>query len=430
MKKLIVLSADALVSEDLEYLASLPNFKKYLAGGCRVNKVKSVYPTITYPCHTTMITGVYPGKHRVTGNFELHPGQVSDLPWMWDHKYNKWKEDIFTEAKKAGYTTAAVFWPVTGNHPCIDYLIDEYWEQSSEDTPCKAFERMGSKAEMLEIIDRHAKGEVEPVHPRLDAFIINCAADIIRQYKPDILFVHPANIDAARHKCGLFNKYVLEAIEETDNYIGQLMEAAKEAGMTGEVNLVLTSDHGQMEIKRAVNLNVILAEYGLIRTGEDGSLEDWDAWCMSGGMSAMVYLKNPEDGQTYGRTYGLLKSLAEEGVFGISRVFTREEAAREEQLDGDFSFVLESDDFTSFGDRYTRPLATKLGAGDYRLGYATHGYLPQKGPQPVFLAKGPDFRENTVLDQARLIDEAPTFAKLLGIELKAADGNALDVLLR
>lgn len=126
MKKLIVMSADALVWEDMEYLSSLPNFQKYLAGGAGIRQVRSVYPTITYPCHATMSTGVYPDKHGVTGNLEFHPGQAENLPWLWDYKYNLWKTDIFTEAKKAGYRTAAVFWPVTGNHPAIDYLIDEY----------------------------------------------------------------------------------------------------------------------------------------------------------------------------------------------------------------------------------------------------------------------------------------------------------------
>lgn len=100
MKKLIVISADALVAEDVEYLETLPNFKKYLAGGVGVRKVHSVYPTITYPCHTTMITGVYPDTHKVTGNLELHPGRTSDLPWKWDYKYNACKQDIFTEAKR------------------------------------------------------------------------------------------------------------------------------------------------------------------------------------------------------------------------------------------------------------------------------------------------------------------------------------------
>ena len=70
-RKLIVFSADAMVWEDVEYFKTLPNYKKYLAGGCMIEKVESVYPTITYPCHTTMATGVWPDKHKVPGNYQF-----------------------------------------------------------------------------------------------------------------------------------------------------------------------------------------------------------------------------------------------------------------------------------------------------------------------------------------------------------------------
>lgn len=58
--KLIILSADAMVTEDLELFSTLPGYQKYLDGGCRINRVESIYPTVTYPCHTTMMTGNYP----------------------------------------------------------------------------------------------------------------------------------------------------------------------------------------------------------------------------------------------------------------------------------------------------------------------------------------------------------------------------------
>lgn len=69
--KLIILSADAMVTEDLELFSTLPGYQKYLDGGCRINRVESIYPTVTYPCHTTMMTGNYPNRHGVTGNFVL-----------------------------------------------------------------------------------------------------------------------------------------------------------------------------------------------------------------------------------------------------------------------------------------------------------------------------------------------------------------------
>jgi predicted AlkP superfamily pyrophosphatase or phosphodiesterase len=428
-KKLIVFSADAMVTEDLEYLKTMPNYRKYLAGGCEVSKVRSVYPTITYPCHTTMSTGVYPDKHGICGNLEFLPG-VSPLPWLWDYKWNRCKEDIFIAAKAAGYTTAAVFWPVTGNHPAIDYLIDEYWTQSVSDTPREAFARMGSDERMLSIVERHIGDNEIRLHPPTERFIISCSCDIIREYKPDVLFLHPANIDAYRHQYGLFNDRVSMGIAETDRWIGELMDAVRDAGMLGETNLVLTSDHGQLEIKRVVNLNVLLAERGFIRLNGDGSLRDWDAWCLSGGLSAMVFLKDPKNAGLHGRIAALLKELCDEGVYGFSQVFTTEEINQTEHLNGGFSFVLETDGYTSFGDAWVRPLVTSFDSADYRYGRATHGHLPEKGPQPVFLCKGPDFKENVTLETGRLVDQAPTFAKLLGVSLPKADGISMDMLLR
>ncbi|MDD3335260.1 MAG: ectonucleotide pyrophosphatase/phosphodiesterase [Eubacteriales bacterium] len=428
-KKLIVFSADALVTEDLEHLKTLPNYKKYLAGGCEVSKMTSVYPTITYPCHTTLCTGVYPNKHGVFGNLEFLPG-VSPLPWFWDRKWNHCSDDLFYEAKKAGYSTAAVFWPVTGNHPAIDYLIDEYWTQSPQDTPGEAWRRMGSSDEMLDIVKRHIGANEIRKHPPTERFIIDCSCDIIRQFKPDVLFLHPANIDGYRHTSGLFNDRVTQGINETDQWIGELMDAVKDAGVFENTNFVLTSDHGQMNITRIVNINVLLKENGLIRLHEDGTLQDWDAWCLSGGMSALVFLKDPQNQTLYKKVQELLYSLRDEGVYGFSKVFTTEEVNEKEHLSGPFSFVLETDGYTSFGDACQRPLVTSFDATDYRYGHATHGYLPARGPQPTFLCKGPDFIDNGKLEEGRLIDQAPTFAKLLGVPLPEADGQPMDALLK
>lgn len=427
-KKLIVFSADAMVWEDMEYFKELPNYKKYLEGGCMIERVDSVYPTTTYPCHTTMATGVWPDKHQVTGNGQFKPG-VLPQPWRWDYSFVEWKEDIFSAAKKAGYTTASVFWPVTGNHPFIDYLIDEYWTQGPSDTPRQAWGRMGSSSEVLDIVERHIGGNEIRRHPDTERFIVDCTCDIIRRYGPDVIFLHPANIDGYRHETGLFNDKVLQGLHETDQWIGEIMKAVKDIGQLDNTNLVLTSDHGQMETKRVINPNVILADHGLIRKHGDGSLKDWDAWYASGGMSALVYLKNPKDRRIYEKTYKLLCDMMNEGIYGISQVLTECEAGAC-HLAGPFSFVLETDGYTSFGDEINRPLVQNHDSADYRYGKATHGYLPAKGPQPVFLAKGPDFNEKVIMKRGRLIDQAPTYAKLLGTALPNADGNAIESFIR
>lgn len=424
-KHIIVLSADALVSDDMELLEKLPNFRKYLAGGACVKQVKSVYPTITYPAHTTIATGVYPNRHGVNCNL-VTPYECIDspLPWTWFHDRVK-VPDIFDAAKNAGLTTSAVFWPVTGNHKSIDYLIDEYWTQSKDDTILEMFERSGSSPEMLDIIKRHMSVLEERKHPQADEFLIRCACDIIREYKPNLIMIHPANIDGYRHSNGLFGDAIDKGIYETDRWIGNLMAAAEQAGIVDDTTFVLTSDHGQLEIKRVVHLNVYLTDAGYIKLDDNNNVVSWDAWIQSGGMCAFVYLSDKNNGILKDEIYKLLCDLKIEGVYGISEVFTAEEADEKHHLAGEFSFVLETDGYSAYGDRCIRPVVTGINKSDYRSGAATHGYLPEKGPQPVFYCKGNGVKNGVVIENALLVDEAPTIAKMLGIELQNIDGNAL-----
>ena len=59
-----------------------------------------------------------------------------------------------------------------------------------------------------------------------------------------------------------------------------------------------------------------------------------------------------------------------------------------------------------------------------------HGHLPIKGPQPIFFAAGPDIRENVVVERGNLIDEAPTYAAILGVEMPWAQGTAMTEILK
>ena len=412
------MSADALVAEDMEYLKTLPNFKKYLAGGAAIERVRSIYPTITYPCHTTMSTGCYPDRHGIPGNLKSpYRYTQTPIPWIWEHDAVK-VPDIFDAAKANGLTNAAVFWPCTGNHPNIDWLIDEYWTQTPIQTLAEAFTEMGMQPELIPIVEKNSHLMVERTHPMCDNFIVSCAADIIRCHKPDLMMLHPANIDGSRHQSGLFGKHIASSMEDTDRWIGELMQAAEDAGVLDETSFVLTSDHGQMDIKRVINLNVFLRDAGLIR-----SESDWDVWIQSGGMSACVYLRDKTDRGIYEKTRTLLEQMCEEGIYGIGRVFTADEAREEEHYAGDFSFVLEADGYTAFGDAIVRPVVTANNNEDYRKGRATHGYLPAKGPMPVFYAKGPAFRDGVVLSRGKLVDEAPTIARALNIEMENTDGE-------
>lgn len=437
-KRLVVYSADAMVGEDLEYLQTCPNFQKYLKNASRVKKVRSVYPTVTYPAHTSMSSGCYPDRHGIVSNLVFTTNPEDDI-WQWDSSAIK-VEDIFTAAKKKGYSTAAVFWPVTGNHKDIDYLINEYWIPNSEDTLETSMASQGSCPEVIEIGKQNEvylpgtytkTGRVNvAVHPAFDNFGMKCACDIIRKFKPEVLFIHTANLDGARHQHGVFGPKATNEIRRTDDYIGDIMEALKDAGVFEETNFVLVSDHGQLDLTRGVKPNVRFVEEGLIELDEKGKVKDWKAYSNSTGMSAQVYLKDPSDKEVYDKTWKVLKEMEAEGIYGFSQVLTKEEVSEKEHLSGDFSFVLETDDYTFFSDECEAPVACPKKLTDYRSGAATHGYLPDKGPQPIFLAAGPDFKENVLVQSCSLVDEAPTYARLLGTELPEADGNILYEILK
>lgn len=433
-KRLLVFSADALVREDVDYLMTLPNFGNVMKESCRINKVRTIYPSLTYPVHVSISTGCYAGKHGIVNNCDFTTGDAEDT-WIWYHDRIK-VDDIFTLAKKHGYTTGSVFWPVTSNHPYIDYHVPEYWLPLPTDSLEGSFRRLGSSDNVVGIIKSNSHF-LDPNYvktgkknftrePDADNFIIGCSCDIIKKYAPEVMFIHNWIVDSARHKFGVFNSEVTKAVKEVDGQFGKLVQALKEAGVYDDTNIVVLSDHGQMDVKRVVETNVFLADRGLIDVDDQGNVVDFKAFCFSGGLCSQVYLKDPRDSKIYNQVYTILKEMADEGIYGFSKVFSREEVNVTEHLYGDFSFVLETDGFSSFGDACSRPVVRLYNTDDYRFGRATHGYLPDKGPQPVFHATGPDFVKNKILERAPIVDEGPTFAKLLGFSMPDADGKPIN----
>lgn len=438
-KKLFVLSVDAMVTEDVDAIREMPNFKKYFAGGseCR-GGMRTIYPSVTYPIHVSITTGCYAGKHGVTSNFGFTTTNKDDN-WLWFSDAIQ-VEDIFAVAKRAGLSTAAVGWPVTGCNPNIDYVIDEYWMPEPGDTLESSFRRAGSNDQVIEILQSHTdllgegweKGGKKNFMqwPKIDDFFVACTCDILRKYKTDVTFLHTGAFDGCRHHHGVFSSYLEPCRADLDRYIGQIGAALEELGLLEETNLVMVSDHGQRDINRAINLNVKLADAGLIDVAPDGTVTDWRAYCFSNAMSSLVYVKDPSDKALLAHVYDVLKALRDEGVFGIGRIYTADEARQEEHLFGGFSFVIESDGYTSFGDSAIRPLVQNFDASDYRFGRATHGYMPDYGPQPVFVAKGPNVKENLALGRGNVVDEAPTFAALLGLDMPQAEGKPMTEILR
>lgn len=430
-KYTIVISQDAMVYEDVEYLKTLPNFSKVWDRCARVDRVRSIYPTLTYPCHTSMMTGVYPDRHGIINNEQT---RLFELKSPWVHFRESVKvPTIFDCAKAAGLTTASVFWPVMGNDPSIDYLINEYWPQSPEETIEECFRNSGTSEEVMQKAVLPNMGLIHPTvrkHPEVDRFMHACACDIIRHFKPNLLLLHPANVDHYRHVTGLFTERVRQGLYEIDLWFGEILRACQEAGIYEDTNFFIISDHGQLNVVRNVAINAVLAEAGLVTLDEEGNVKDYIAAGKSTGLSCQVYLKDPDNKADYDKTYATLRKMADDGIYGFSRVYTKKEVEQEEHLSGDFSFILETDDYTSFSNDWHRPFMRKPSNTSYRLGTATHGHHPDKGPQPTLIAFGPDLVPGAVLDKASIIDEPVTIAHTMGLHMENTDGVILHELLR
>ena len=76
-RRMVVISLDAVGARDLAYLKTLPNFQKLRAQSGYCDHVESVYPSITYPAHTSIVTGKKPLHHGVVNNLRLQPGRKS-----------------------------------------------------------------------------------------------------------------------------------------------------------------------------------------------------------------------------------------------------------------------------------------------------------------------------------------------------------------
>ncbi len=437
-QKLVVISFDAMVREDItNTLKDFPHFKWMLENGAQVNTLRSVYPTITYPVHASITTGVPVGRHGVLGNEIEDFGRPGFLPWRWDHKYiDPEAKTIFEYAKAAGLSTASIFWPVTANNPYIDYLIPEIWTSDAgrrKVFSIDPFRTAGTRADIMERIARpnehYFYGDPED-GPTVGNFSTACGRDFIRLFKPDVLFIHIGFIDYARHTRGMFSDHLTAMLPYAERYLGTWMETAKEFGTFDQTNWVILSDHGQIDIDRGVALNVLFARDGFIRLDADGNVAGWDCWLKGNAASALVFLKDRNDKALERRVFDYLTKLADSGEWGIGRVYTADEARDEEGLYGGFSFVIEGDGHTGFTTEWKGEPMRLPSDKDYRFSRATHGYQPDKGPQPPFLAAGPAFKKGAYLERRSILDVAPTLARAMGFEMPTAEGRVMEELLK
>ena len=431
--KLFVLSMDAMIYHDVAKMENRPNFRRILEKRAEVKDVLSVYPATTYPAHTTLMTGCYPGSHGIYSNFPSCTVPDGIVRWPLGSNW-VFTEDIFAAAKRAGRTTAAVYWPITACNPNIDHVINEYffYYPNEMEDPEAAFAKQGADAVALQAVreNKHllptTRGSKELLRTSVfNDFIMGCTCWLIRNAQPDVLLVHNCLIDSVRHRYGVFSEQLEDALDLTDEWLGDVIRAMEDAGVYEQTNFVLLSDHGQRDVSKTVKINALLEREGLLQIAPDGTLYDWQAFAHSNGMSTTVHLIDNTNQKLYDRVYACLQKLQAEGNWGIEQIWTKEDVAERYGQGGPFSFMVESVDGFQFSNAIAGDLITTTAAPRGK-----HGYMPEKGPHPIFLAHGPAFKDGVTLENANLVDIAPTLAAVLGQTMPEAEGRVLTELLK
>lgn len=425
--RMIVISLDAVGGMDEAYLKKLPNFSRFMADAVKCSHVASVYPSITYPAHVSIVTGRYPKNHGVINNTLLQPNRESP-DWYWQRKYIQ-GTTLYDEAIKKGLKVAALLWPVTAKSD-IQYNVPEIF--ANRPWTNQIFTSLANGTPAYQAILNQKFGHLRDgkKQPQLDDFVHQSLLYTLEKYKPDLTLVHYTDVDTTRHMYGVGSKEAFEALRRHDRRLGEILALCRRLGIAEHTNIVILGDHYQKDVERVIYLNDLLCRHGYL-TMKNGRITDWKAIGKNCDGSAYIYIrKGCRD--VYEPLYNLFKELQFDEEFGIEQVYTHGQAVQK-GADRRCAMMLEAKDGWYFLDSgrgiSENVMIDQADAPSPQL-RAVHGYDPDKEDYTTFfMASGPGFKKDVRIPSMRLIDEGPTLAKLLGVSLGEIDGRVLEEML-
>lgn len=429
MPSLCLISVDGLCASALtDHSLRLPNLRGLAARGARSQGLRPVFPSVTWPCHTTLITGVQPADHGVLGNhvYDRRAGEV--VSHYGDRSGRRPRvETLYDVAAAAGLTTAAVCWPQTRGADCLRDNIPEFYEQALFEQ--HATPRLWDELTALGLpVDRYGEWSAVYAHtPLQDWLTLETARHLIRRRRPDVLLVHFLAVDSFQHTHGVDSAEARWALAYADGLIGSLLGEIIAQGRTDTTNVVVLGDHGFAPVHRRVLPNAVLRDEHLLHVDADGQIMDHHVRVVSNGGAAHVYVDpGPARATLVDRARECLEATP--GVAYVLGPATFPDlglpSPEDDPTQGDL--VLVAADGWYFSDHAT--LEAGAAANDYR---GMHGQLPDDSRlRAGFVAAGPGIEPGVTLPKLDHLDVAPTLAALLDLKLRAAARPALDGVLR
>jgi hypothetical protein len=326
------------------------------------------YPSITFPNHYTIVTGLYPEHHGIVANSFYDPARnevysyrdaksVADGTWYGG-------TPLWVLAEQQGMRSACFFW--VGSEADIQGVRPTYYLRFDSSFP------NGKRVEQV----------LAWLH-------------LPPQQRPHMITLYFSSTDTAGHQYGPDSPEVAEAVHELDGEIGKLMDGIKESGLP--VDLIVLADHGMVKVDGPP---IRLDQYGLSPS--------WFARTVD----SSLYPKSDDDAKK-----------AYEGMRGKSDKFL---VYRRAQVPAYLHF----DSNPREGDPVviaTGPYLISAGA-DARAPVGMHGYDATRMPEmkALFVAAGPDIRTGIVLEPFENVNVYPLVAKILGLNIKNLKTGPID----
>jgi predicted AlkP superfamily pyrophosphatase or phosphodiesterase len=428
----VLISLDGLANFYLDDpKADMPFLRSLIRSGARAQGTICTFPTVTWPNHTTMVTGAPASLHGVIGNSYLDRKTGEKVQLLTDPVFDKDEvvrtPTVYDVAHAAGLRTAGIIWPATRNAKTLDFSVPDMAKDG--------WQRYGTASWMEELrqaglpVDKHAAYCEDSSGGGVlrDWLYTKLAAHLFETHPPNLLLIHLIEVDHIEHKYGPQSPEAYWAVKFIDDRLRDVVEASKKSPYAGKTTFVVVSDHGFLPITREIRPNVLLKNAGLI-TVEGKTEKSKVAYAVSNGGGCMVYLLDPA------RKAELMPKLTEafavtEGVDAVvtSERFEEFGLALPEKDPRSPDFWLSARSGYSFsdstaGEDVVSPRETPGG---------THGYLPNQPPlYGTLVLNGYGVKAGETLPVVSNMDIAPTIARLLGVELPTAKGKTLEKALK
>jgi predicted AlkP superfamily pyrophosphatase or phosphodiesterase len=396
----------------------IPTLRWMVEKGAASDGVESVFPTVTYPSHTSMVTGVNPGKHGIMSNRSFDPLENDLDGWRWYASEIR-VDPIWRIAQRSGYDTALVHWPVSLGAE-VRWLLPEFWR--AKNIQDQKLMRVVSTPGLLDAVaEEHADFWTRYVPPNLsDDALTDVALHILRTGRPRLLFLHLVEVDGAQHRHGIDSTEARLAIENNDRQLARILQEVERLELTAQTAVVVISDHGFRPTGKMVRPCVLLKDAGLVDVTPEGRISNWKATALTSGGHAYIYVKDPADHVTRELVRGILARRQAEPESGIGALYGSDEI-RARGGDASAFMAIEPTDDYQFGSGC---LGSYIAPPTYRC---NHGFDPKRPEMRAsLLIVGPTIAHGTI-EHARLIDLTPTIAQWLALPLPAVDGAPLAV---